>query len=167
MCLQFHEEVVQPTFRELFTVRTNIYHDEGRNSYYSHLKNSVLYDFFTEVLEIPRGSVRERLQVPGYIKNLNLPLLSAYVGGLYDAEGHVKKRQAEIDFSTTSQDVWEVVDTTLTRQNIGHSLNRRQRSSLENEIYIYGKDDIAKFDDCVKFTHPVKMQSLSRFLPVH
>jgi len=103
--LSFHRDVLRPTFQKLFGVQTNIFHDKNRNTYYSHLKNSVLYDFLTEVMEIPKGSVRNGLRFPAYINGLELPFRAEYVGGLYDAESHVKKRQAEIDFSSTCGEI--------------------------------------------------------------
>ena len=162
--LGFHRDVLRPTFQRLFGVQTNIFHDVNRNTYYSHLKNSVLYDFLTEVLEIPEGSVRNGLRVPAYMRRLELKLRAKYVGGLYDAESHVKKRQAEIDFSSTCGEVQQVVGKTLGELGISRTLSDRQRRSKEFEVYIYGKDDLRKFETYVGFTHPVKKQALMRAL---
>ena len=164
--LGFHTTVVRETVQRLFGLKTNIFHDEGRSTYYSHLKNSVLYDFLAEVLEIPKGSVRSGLRVPGYIKRLELSLQAKYVGGLYDAEGHVKKRQAEIDFSITCEEIQAMVGATLDQLTIGLTLHARQRRSKEFEVYIYGKDDLAKFEAQIGFTHPVKKNALARALSV-
>ncbi len=161
---EFHRDVLGPTFQKLFDVQTNIFHDKNRNTYYSHLKNSVLYDFLTEVLEIPKGSVRNGLRVPAYMRGLELRLRAKYVGGLYDAESHVKKRQAEIDFSSTCGAIQRMVGRTLGELGIGRTLSERQRRSKEFEVYIYGKDDLRKFDTYVGFAHPVKKQALMRAL---
>jgi hypothetical protein len=121
----------------------------------------------TEVLEIPKGSVRKGLRVPAYMHRLELKLRAKYVGGLYDAESHVKRRQAEIDFSSTCGDVQQVIATTLGELGIGRTLSSRQRRSKEFEVYIYGKDDMWKFATSVGFAHPVKKQALMRALPLH
>jgi hypothetical protein len=162
--LEFHQDVLGPTFRNLFGVPTNIFHDENRNTFYSHLKNSVLYDFLTEVLEIPKGSVRNGLTVPAYMCGLGLRFRAKYVGGLYDAESHVKRRQAEIDFSSTCGAIQRIVGKTLSDLDISRTLSDRQRMSKEFEVYIYGKDDLRKFDTYVGYAHPVKKQALMRAL---
>jgi LAGLIDADG-like domain len=162
--LGFHRDVLGPTFEKLFGIKTNIFHDENRNTYYSHLKNSVLYDYLTEVLEIPKGSVRNGLMVPAYIRGLGLQFRAKYVGGLYDAESHVKKRQAEIDFSSTCGAIQREVGMTLGELDIGRTLSDRQRTSREFEVYIYGKGDLRRFDTYVGYAHPVKKQALMRAL---
>jgi hypothetical protein len=161
---EFHRDVLGPTFQKLFGVKTNIFHDVDRNTYYSHLKNSVLYDFLTEVLEIPKGSVRNGLTVPACMRGLELHFRAKYVGGLYDAESHVKKRQAEIDFSSTCGAIQRMVGKTLSELDIGRTLSDRQRRSKEFEVYIYGKDDLRKVDTSVGFAYPVKKQALMRAL---
>ncbi len=167
-CLDFHQDVLRPTFARLFGVAPNIYHDRARNTFYTHLKSSILYDFMTQALEVPSGSVRNKLKVPSYIKELNLKLRSAYVGGLYDAEGHVKKRQAEIDFSTTCKDIQVTVNDVLSASGINHTLySRSRRPNEEHEIYIYGKDDLRRFEDCIQFTHPIKKHKLANAIPLH
>ena len=162
--LDFHEDVLGPTFGSVFGIQPNIFHDVNRNTYYSHLKCSVLYDFLTEVLEVPTGSVRNGLRVPNYLRELELRFRSKYVRGLYDAESRVKKRQAEIDFSSTCGEVQETVGETLREVNIGRTLSDRQRRSREFEVYIYGLDDLRRFDTYVGFVHPVKKLALARAL---
>ena len=162
--LEFHHDVLGPTFMRLFGVRPNIFHDTNRNTYYSHLKNSVLYDFLTEVLEIPKGAVRKGLRVPDYLRELELRFRAKHVAGLYDAESHVKKRQAEIDFSITCKEIQETIGATLSELDIGRTLSARERRSKEFEVYIYGRDDLRRFETYIGFAHPVKKRALESAL---
>ena len=163
-CFGYHETEIRDMFGRLFNLKPNIYEDRQRHSYYSHIKSGVLYDYLVEVMEMPSGSVRQQLTVPNYINESSLELRAAYVGGLYDAEGHVKRRQSEIDFSITSRSVQQVISKTLGGLGIDHSLHQRERSSIEYEVYIYGRDDVAKFRKHVAFVHPVKKIELERSL---
>jgi LAGLIDADG-like domain len=104
------------------------------------------------------------LTVPAYIRGLGLQFRAKYVGGLYDAESHVKKRQAEIDFSSTCGAIQREVGMTLGELDIGRTLSDRQRTSREFEVYIYGKGDLRRFDTYVGYAHPVKKQALMRAL---
>ena len=162
--LEFHQDVLGPTFQKLFGVVPHVFHDKNRNTYYSHLKNSVLYDFLTDVLDLPRGPVRKGLRVPEYMRRLELRFRAKYVGGLYDGESHVKKRQAEIDFSSTCGEIQGFVGKTLKDLEIGRTLSERQRTSRKFEVYNYGKDDLRKFEAHVGYAHPVKRRALVRAL---
>jgi intein/homing endonuclease len=163
-CLQHHETEIRDAFSTLFNLRPNIYEDRQRHSYYSHIKCGVLYDYLVEVMEMPNGSVRRDLDVSRCMEESSVRLRASYVGGLYDAEGHVKKRQLEIDFLITSESIQRVISKTLSELGIDHSLHERKRSSVEYEVYIYGRDDVAKFRKHVTFAHPVKKVELEMSL---
>ena len=104
-----YHQYLQELFRKVFVLNLNIFHDKNRNSFYSHSKNSIVYKYLTEVLEIPKGAVRENLKIPRFLEKLPVELQAEYVAGLFDSESHIRKRQAEIDFSTTSEQIWNFV----------------------------------------------------------
>ncbi len=164
MSKEFHQMVIIPMIMRLFGVRMNLFHDVNRNSYYSHTKRRQVYDFFTNELEVPKGAIRDQLYIPNFLSNANVQLQREYIGGLYDAEGCVKTRQAEINFSTTSKEIYYFVGDVLKRSGIKFSTyERSRRAKREYEFYIYGRDELRKFDDLIKFTHPKKIRKLRKY----
>ena len=165
---EYHEKLIIPTFEKLFGIRMNLFHDKNRNSYYSYTKNKIIYKFLVEILKIPSGSVRKNLRFPTYLKDINNKFKSSYIGGIFDAEGHVRKRQAEIDFSITNKEIWEFVKKFLNDIDVKFSTKiRKRRKNPEYEIYIYGKPNLINFNEHIKFSHPDKIDAFQKFLPVH
>jgi intein-encoded DNA endonuclease-like protein len=163
--LEYHE-YLKELFRKTFGITLNIFHDKNRNSFYSYSKNSIVYKYLTEVLEIPNGPIRQNLKVPKFLKKLPLKLQSEYVAGLFDSESHIRKRQAEIDFSTTSKDVWSFIKDYLKKIGIKFSCRiRKRRKNPEFEIFIYGKNNLKIFNQFLNLKHPEKRKRLQLFLP--
>jgi hypothetical protein len=164
---KYHEEVVKPLVEILFNLPLNLFHDENRSSYYSHIKSSVLYRYLIEVLEFQPGSVRCSLtKLPSYLYQLKLENQAYYIAGLYDSEGSIKKRQIEIDFAITTKPIWHFIQTFLRRNGIKFSTRVRTRKKwLPNyEIYIYGREEVTKFTQTVPLLHPAKLKRLERSL---
>lgn len=167
-CKEFHIKKLNPEFKKLFGVKLNLYHDKPRNSYYSHLKSSVLYRYFTEVLELPKGAVRENIKISKYMKTWNNEFMGAYMAGLFDAESNISKRQAQISFSTTSIKIFNLVKRFLNKIKVKYSIYiRSRRKNKEYEIYIYGKKNIKHFLKYVKISHPDKKRLLCKFIYSH
>ena len=161
---KFHV-TVRGIFRSVFGLAPNTFHDVKRNSYYTHTKSVLVYRFLTDVMEMPKGAVRQSLRVPAYMKKLGRRLQAEYVGGLFDAEGCVKKRQAELNISTTSKSVFGFLGGFLDGIGVTYSTYVRTRHrNPEYEIYIYGKDDLQKFARHVSFRHPSKKIRMANFL---
>jgi len=160
----FHS-TIRGIFKSVFGLTPNTFHDVNRNTYYTHTKSVLVYRFLTDVMEMPKGAVRQNLRVPAYMKNLGKGLQAEYVGGLFDAEGCVKKRQAELNISTTSKSVFEYLGEFLNGIKVTYSTYVRTRhKNPEYEIYIYGKDDLQKFARYVSFRHPSKKRRMANFL---
>ena len=160
-----HHKVIHKLFRKVFGIRLNLFHDKRRNSYYSHTKNKAVYDYLVDELRMPRGAVRSQLSIPSFLPRLEMSLQAEYVGGLLDAEGCVKSRQAEINFSTTSKGVYIFFKKFLARAKIEYSTYERARyKNPEYEIYIYGKERLRSFSELVRFNHPLKRKRLAKFL---
>jgi intein/homing endonuclease len=163
--LEYHK-FLQHLFKRTFGITLNIFHDKNRNSFYSYSKNSIVYKYLTEVLEIPTGPVRQNLRVPKFLRKLPLELQSEYVAGLFDSESHIRKRQAEIDFSTTSKDIWNFIRNYLKKIGVKFSWRiRKRRKNPEFEIFIYGKNNLKIFTQFVNLKHPEKRKRLQPFLP--
>ena len=165
-CFEYHA-IICDLFSKVFCVKPNIFHDENRNTFYSHFKRMALYKFLVEVLEVPRGPVRRSLSLPSYVDSWDAKLKASYIGGLFDSEGHVGKTQAKIAFSITTKDVFEFVKNFLEENKIKVSIYIRNRHvKKEYELYIYGRENIQVFLKLVKFYHPDKVSRLKPF-PIH
>lgn len=164
-CKEYHTKELKPLFEKLFGIKLNLYHDVNRNSYYSHIKSSILYRYFIDVLELPKGAVRQNLILPSFMQKLENKFIASYIGGVYDAESNISKRQAQISFSTTTKQIFDLVKNFLIINNIKYSIYiRSRRINKEYEIYIYGKENIRNFLRYIKISHPEKIKLLKRFL---
>ena len=117
------------------------------------------------MLEFKAGLVRCSLKkLPSYLSKFTITQKTCYIAGLYDSEGSIKKRQAEIDFTITSKPIWKYIQEYLTQITINYSTRIRKREKWLNnyEIYIYGKENVRKFINNVPMLHPAK---LKRFKP--
>jgi len=123
----FHQ-VLHKLFSKIFGIKPNLYFDKNRNSYYSHFKNKVIFQFMQKILEIPLN--KNKLKPPSFLNNL--PLKCSYIGGLFDAEAHVRKRQAEIDFSISSRELFKITKNTLSEMGIKYSSHIRRRRKNQN-----------------------------------
>ncbi len=158
---RFHK-ILRNLFKKTFGIEPNLFFDRNRNSYYSHFKNKVVFTFMKEILEIPEK--KAHLKPPSFLSKLPFRHQCEYVGGLFDAEAHVRKRQAEIDFSISSKEIFDKVREILSGVGIKFSVYVRHRRKLpEYEIRIYGKKNLQIFQHSINFSHPDKIERLEKF----
>jgi hypothetical protein len=166
--LEYHTTILHPLFKSIFNLKLNLYHDEDRGSYYSHIKSSIGYRYLLEVLGFSAGSVRDSLleNIPPYLYHFDQCQKSHYVAGLYDAEGHIKSRQIEIDFSITSFQIREYIANFLYSCGINYTPLDREREgrSTSYEIYIYGRNNVSLFRNLIPMLHPAKIRRLRDML---
>jgi intein/homing endonuclease len=163
-CEEFHK-ILHRLFIEIFNVAPSFFRDKNRNTFYTHTKNRMIYWVFTEKLLVNKGSVRKKIVIPPFILENNIQVKREYVGGLFDAEASVKRRQAEIMFVTTTKILWEFIQNILNASEIKFSTNiRTRRKNPEYEIYIYGKNNLEKFQEQITFLHPMKREILTSHL---
>ena len=163
-CKAYHLNMVIPLFQRIFGLEMNLFHDKNRNSYYSHKKNKQVYHFVTGSLEIPRGSVREGLFIPNYLKTAPKEVQAAYIGGIFDSEGYVSHRQAQVSFFSTNLELMEFIQKFLEQQKLKFSFVARNRSKkTEYEIHLYGRENIRLFLEHVPVYHPEKVKRLQDF----
>ncbi len=157
-------EVIKSLFEKIFTIVPNIFYDKNRNSNYCHIKNSIIYRYLIEVLEIPSKSVRDNIKIPSFMDKLPLKFKTEYLWGLFDAEGWLTKRQAHIGFSITNKKIRDFVSEILLKLGINHSITfRDRRKNKEFELHIYGKQNLKKFQETISFKHPRKANLISTF----
>ena len=164
----YHKEIIHPLFKKVFGLKLNLFYDKNRNSYYSYIKSSIIRRVLTEIFEVPEGAIRVKLYIPKYLKTTSIYLKAAYLSGIVDAEGHISKRQAEINISTTCEDLFKFIKVFLKEIHVKYSIYiRNRRKNKEYEIYIYGKMNIKNFVKFVKIKHPDKLLRLNKFFLAH
>lgn len=152
-------------FKKLFGMEFNIYQDKNRNTFYLHSKNKVVYNFLNQVLEIPKGSIRKNIKIPSYFENLNQNEINSYVEGLFDAEGSVKIKQAELNFCSNSKILFDFVKEILNKNEIIFSPYSKKREERKNiEYNIYGKNNLKNFQSRIGFSHPTKIKKLTKHI---
>ena len=157
----FHK-VLKSLFKETFNINPNLFHDKKRHTYYSHFKSKIVYKFLKEMFELEEGR-KKNLKVPTRIQKAPWKYKLHYIGGLFDAEAHVRKRQAEIDFSISSKNIFDFIQLGLRHIKIKYSTYVRKRRHLpEYEIRIYGKKNLLTFQERIKFYHPEKILMLMK-----
>ncbi|MFX1376465.1 MAG: LAGLIDADG family homing endonuclease [Promethearchaeota archaeon] len=165
---KYHRKILQPLVKNLFNLDLNLYFDENRGSYYSHVKSSVIYRYLLECLGFSPGSVRDSVlkKIPSYLYDFDSCQKSHYIAGLYDAEGHIKLRQIEVDFSITSYPIREYIVDFFDNHGLNSTPYRRERIGRSSiyEIYIYGKHDVEMFNNLIPILHPAKVERLNRLL---
>jgi len=166
--LEYHKTILKLLFKDLFNLEFNIFYDRNRSSYYSHIKSSIVFRYLNQMLEFKPGAVRNSIfnEIPTYLSNLSPELKAHYIAGLYDAEGHVKKRQIEIDFSISSYPIWNFIQDYLSENKIKYTPLTRIREKRQStyEIYIYGRDQVTKFCKLIPMKHPEKLNRIKRWL---
>ncbi len=164
----YHLDVLHPLVKKLFNLELNLYYDKPRGSYYSHVKSSVVYRYLLQCLGFSAGSVRDSIldEIPYYLYHLDLSQRAHYIAGLFDAEGHIKFRQIEIDFSITSFPIRDYIIDFLDYYGIYYTPDERLRNgrSMIYEIYIYGREDVSMFWDLIPIQHPAKIERLKILL---
>lgn len=164
-CLDYHIKIIHPLFNELFGVKMNLFHDKNRNSYYSHTKKKDVYKFLTEKLKLPEGSVRKNLKVEEFMNKWNDNEKAFYIAGIFDSEGYVSKRQAEISITITSKEIFDFISNHLHKLNFTHSKRmRNRRMKTEYELRMYGKKNISSFFNRIPIKNPDKIHRLIKFL---
>ena len=153
---RFHVEIGR-AFRALFGISFHKYHDIARNTYY-YVKSKIVSTFLKEVFGLPDGR-KMRLGVPVFIQRSELVLRAAYLGGVFDAEGFVSKRQAAIALSISSKAIAKFVHRTLSELGVHNTMRGRSRSRRRSEylVEIYGKKRVNLFHKRIGFRHPVKV----------
>ena len=160
---EFHR-TISKCFQKQFGVNLNLFHDKNRNTFYSHTKSAVIAYFLAEVFDMTIGK-KENVLVPKLIASASLANRTAYLKGLFDAEGSVSQRQAAMYISTTSNEIAEFSFQTLAEIGVKSSVRSRQRPGRrpEYDVEVYGLNDVMKFLHNVGSDHITKANKLLAF----
>jgi intein/homing endonuclease len=154
---EFHTEL-RETFEKVFGIQLHLYRDGARNTYYSYVKSTIISDFLKDVFKLCNGR-KTNQEIPKLIRESTVYRKSAYVSGLFDAEGYLSKRQAAIGFSVSDRSIAEFVSRTLSEIGVKHLTRSRFRSNRrpEHVIEVYGRKRVKRFLEKVGFRHPLKL----------
>jgi len=118
-----------------------------------------------DILKLPEGAIRNNIKIPLFANQWTKKQKGAYIAGVFDAEGYVSKRQAEISLTTTSPRIFDFALKYLKSIGLNPSFRiRKRRKNPEYEIRLYGKENLRRFSKWVPAKHPEKVARLMPFL---
>ena len=79
------------SFGKAFGKTPKIYFDRYNNSFVAYLYSKKIWGFLTTELEIPAGNKSRTVRIPSKIKTSADEIKSAFLSGIFDAEGSVTK----------------------------------------------------------------------------
>lgn len=140
----------------------------GKESAMYELENKILLVVYgKDILELIKehlrwhgkkgSSVRLRHNLSFY----STDFLRGFVRGLFDTDGNVSKKKAQIMLGSISRRIILQVSDILKMLDLEHSFYKfRPRPNRRefNCIYLYNKENLYKFNKIIGFTNPVKGQ---------
>jgi len=143
--------------KELFGIE-NVKYD-GRYGYYfsSSPIGNLLYNLGISVKNKAKSII-----VPGYLISMPKDYISAYLQGLFDADGHVHpvRSGTQVSYYTSSKQMMNGVKYLLLRLGIQSTF--RYRKDGVYELIINDVDSLQKFKEHIKLSHTQKRRILDR-----
>ena len=156
-------------FGKAFGKTPKIYFDKHNNSYVAYLYSKIIWEFLIKELEIPNGTKSRDVRIPSKITASEDLIKSAFLSGIFDAEGCVTKVKdshhpngyLKIQFKVHNSGLAKDVFDLLASLDIKSKLYNYNDFSL---VYLLGKTQCRAFMDKIDFRHPAKREKLRRFL---
>ncbi len=154
-------------FAKVFHVTPKIYFDKYNNSFVAYIYSKTLWEFFVNKLKIPAGDKSTTVRVSKEIMNSPANVKSAFLSGIFDAEGSVinSKGYAIIQFKVDNNGLAKDVFDMLKSLDLNPKLNNYEYSYEKFSIIrLNGKNQCKLFSEKIGFSHPVKTEKLMKFL---
>jgi len=152
-------------FGKAFGKSPKIYFDKYNNSFVAYVYSKEIWEFLVTELEIPKGNKSRIVKIPSKIRDSAEKIKSAFLSGIFDAEGCVTKVKdshhprgyLKIQFKVVNRGLVEDVSGVLKDLGIGCKVYHYNGFSL---VYILGKTQSKLFLEKVGFKHPKKHEKL-------
>ena len=108
-------------------------------------------------------TVRLRCDLSSYSKTF----LKGFIRGLFDTDGNVNKKKAQITVGSISKHLILQVSYILKTLNLDHSFYRFKPKPNKREfncIYIYNRKNLQRFNEIIGFTNPIKKERIENIL---
>ncbi|MFH0973695.1 MAG: DNA topoisomerase VI subunit B, partial [Candidatus Micrarchaeota archaeon] len=136
-----------------------LYNDEKR--YYTAVTSSTLAAKVFKLLGVPRGRKFDSFDLPPLLLSLDDQNLSAYLRGLFDAEGSIAKRNRAVTLMIANKNALEKIFYALLRFGIFASTNK---AGKHRRIMICGRRNLELFVDAIGFTNAAKNQLIKQII---
>ena len=165
---KFIREIFSNKFYASFGVLPKTYFDRYNNSYVAYVHSKRIWSALNE-LNIPKGNKSRTVRIPEQIRLSNVPIKSAFLSAIFDAEGSVIimkdshhpngyiRIQLKVHNVKLAKDIFDMLSD----------------FGLRPRIYFYGyfavlqlngKKQCKLFLEKVGFKHPLKNEKMSIFL---
>lgn len=160
---------------------TNAIYSDGSKERGPELRfNSKLFAEILHRFGIPEAPKSSDLTLTPELLDLEDSLLSAYLRGLFDADGSVNRHKSggsSVELYTTSEELVQRVHHALLRFGILSQRRSRDKEGTETEtqngrkikskndvhiLTITGSENLRRFERAIGFTHPKKAKTLRR-----
>ena len=156
-------------FGKAFGKTPKVYFDTYNNSFVAYVYSKIIWEFFVNELEIPKGNKSSKVRIPTKIVSAEEAVKSAFLSGIFDAEGCVTKVKdshhpngyVKIQFKVHNAELAKEVFEMLASLDVKSKLYNYNGFSL---VYVLGKTQCRAFMSKVDFRHPIKRDKLRHFL---
>ncbi len=156
-------------FQKAFGKRPKIYFDKFNNSNVVYTHSKKIWEFLKNELEIPVGDKTRSAIIPSIIANAMVGIKSAFLSGIFDAEGSVvelknkKWPNGRPQIQLKMHNPNFVMDLHKMLKDLGIDTRLYSYDDFAL-IYITGASHCKLFSEIAGFKHLVKNQKLRRFL---
>ncbi len=120
---------------KLFGYQIKIKPMKGKNGYYVHFSNKIIGRYFKNIFNFPIGKKSNTVDAPKLIKNASFPIRKAFVRGMIQFDGSVK-RNGRVVFSTNSRHLMNFFLNTIKNDSLKGTVwtrkNRKKELAFES-----------------------------------
>ena len=165
----FIEDVFCEIFNDVFNRKPKIYFDKFNNSFVAYVHCKEIWNYLAVNVGIETRTKSRTVKTPSMILNGSEKIKSAFISGIFDAEGsviimndnHHKSGYLRIQLKMCSHDLVSEISTFLSELGIKNRLYKYNTFSM---IQINGKEQCGKFKNIIGFKHSLKNAKLRAFL---
>ena len=143
-----------------FGLKVRVYYDETKHYYNAQTSSSLLAGIIQK-FGVLRGNKSRTFDLSNFLFSLENRILSAYLKGIFDAEGSVSVDKRSISFGISNKKALEKIFYALLRLGIHAGINK---ASDENRILITDKENIRIFMEKIGFTSHEKVDKTLEIL---
>jgi hypothetical protein len=154
-------EIISPLVENLFGVHSVVFSE--RNHFRLDIYSSSVHFFFTEVINLPLGKKKGRLEMPCFIY-LKDEYKIQFLKGLFDTDGGLtKSRKGAISilYSSSTKIFLQQVQSLLKEKGISLPGPYLSGNKKGLEIRSFKKTEIDKFYNTIGSSHPERSERLS------
>ncbi len=160
-------------FQKTFGKKPKIFFDKHNNTFVAYIHSKYIWEIFVNDLKIPAGTKSGTVRVPTYLINATDNIKSAFLSGIFDAEGSVVNMidkahpngYSRIQFKVNNQKLGKDIAEMLNSLDIPcKPLNYEYPREKFATIILNGNNKCKLFLSKVGFKHPNKKNKIKRIL---